>query len=175
MLFTEVKAFCSTFSGVQELLLPDIVRWQWRHIEVAGGVGSEGTGAEFPLVLSDQEVDKLREVDERSLLKRMIRHLDAYFTDWAPLSGRLQRSQLLGQLLACARNSGYTSERAQGQWTNVFGYSGHLERLEDLSSEILALLESPPKEAGFERLASEAATLAHQSALVLNHENSRTE
>lgn len=175
MLFTEVKAFCSTFSGVQELLLPDIVRWQWRHIEVAGGVGSEGTGAEFPLVLSDQEVDKLREVDERSLLKRMIRHLDAYFTDWAPLSGRLQRSQLLGQLLACARNSGYTSERAQGQWTNVFGYSGHLERLEDLSPEILALLESPPKEAGFERLASEAATLAHQSALVLNHENSRTE
>lgn len=181
LLFTEVKAFCSTLSGVQALLLPDIVRWQWQHMEVASGAGSEGAEknrAGFPLVLSDQEVDKLREVDEWSQLKKMTRHLDTYFHAWATLASRFSRSQLLGQLLARARNSGYTSERAQGQWTNVFGYSSHLERLGGLSSEILTLLDSPPKDpdfAGFERLASEAATLARQSALAGNHENSRTE
>jgi hypothetical protein len=181
MLFTEVKAFCSTLSGVQALLLPDIVRWQWQPMDVASGAGSEGaeenrTG--FPLVLSDQEMGKLREVDEWTLLKKMTRHLDTYFPDWSPLSSRFRQSQLLGQLLARARNSGYTSERAQGQWTNVFGYSGHLERLEDLSPEILTLLDSPPKEAdfaSFERKASGAAILARQSALAGNHENSRTE
>lgn len=178
LLFREVKAFCSTLSGVQALLLPDIVRWQWQHMEVASGAGSKGAEenrAGFPLVLSDQEVDKLREVDEWSLLKKMTCHLDTFFPAWATLASRLRRSQLLGQLLARARNSGYTSERAQGQWTNVFGYASHLERLGDLSPEILALLDSPPKEADFGRLASEAATVARQSALAGNHENSRTE
>jgi hypothetical protein len=133
---------------------------------VAGG---SDKGAELPLVPSDQGIDKLKAVDEQSLLKSMMHHLDAYFPDWAPVSGRVKRSELLDQLLARARNNGYTFERAQAQWTNVFGYSGNLKKVDDLSPRIMALLASPPKEVDSERLAREAATIACHAAMALNH------
>ena len=172
VLFTELEVFGRTCQGVEALLVPDALRWEWQFIAVTP---RDAGGRSGPVTLSDEAFAVVAKVDERSLLRNLVAHLDRFFPSWDAMTGRSAGVDRLSRMISRARAAGYSSERSLTQWANVFGFSGAPEKPEMLSPAILGLLDSPPEYPDVEYHAREAAILARSASKQREELNSRTE
>ena len=157
---------------VDEVLLPDSLDGTWRHIQLPG---TQGQIPAESLTLSEPDVEALSRVDQRSLLKKMVGHLDQFFPEWTENTERTAQIADLSQLLDLARQADYLSERALTQWTNVFGFLRPRRLPDDLPEPVQALLKVIPQTSDAESAAREAAVLAREAVKPTINENSGTE
>lgn len=162
-MFTELDAFRRWRPALEALLVPDALNWQWQHIAIAS---IAETVPALPVTLSEQDVARLSQVDERSLLKRLVAHLDRFFLGWDSGSGRAAGVVNLGGLISRAKTAGYTSERSLTQWANVFGYGGAPASAAELPPALLSLLDAPPELSRIDLHARDAAILARAISAV---------
>lgn len=172
VVFGEAGLFRRTGSPVGEVLLPDSLDGNWRHIPLTLG---QDYSYKEPLTLSEQDVEALSKVDRHSVLKAMVAHLDQFFPGWTADTERTAQIANLSQLLDLARQAEYLSERALTQWTNVFGFLRPSRLPEDLPEPVQTLLKAIPQASDAESAAREAAVLARDAVKPTINENSGTE
>lgn len=171
VLFGEAGPFRRAGTPVEEVLLPDALKDDWRHIEVSR---ASGQAFAMSLTLSEPDIEALTKVDQRRLLRAMVAHLEQFFPDWASEAERGVQIARLSRLLDLARQANYVSERSLTQWTNVFGFSLPDQVPDDLPEPVQALLRVIPPEDDAESAARKAALLARETQRT-NNENSGTE
>lgn len=172
VLFGDAGPFRRAGFPADEVLLPDSLEWNWRHIQLPG---VSDQVPDESLTLSESEVDALARADQRNFLNNMVLHLDEFFPEWASGASRKEQIATLSRLLDLARRKNYLSERALSQWTNVFGFLRPARIPEELPEPIQALLGAIPQNVDAETAAQEAALLARQTAQPTTNEHSGTE